>query len=75
MPSVAVFGVGHVGLELARILSGHDLDLHLVDSRAGQLTDDRLAPVLAGEARVEVHRAPVPELALGASSRPAPTSS
>lgn len=66
VPSVAVFGVGHVGLELARVLSGHDLDLHLVDSRAGQLADDRLAPVLAGEARVEVHRAPVPELALGA---------
>ena len=36
-PSVAVFGVGHVGLELARVLAGHDLDLHLVDSRAGQL--------------------------------------
>ena len=69
VPSVAVFGVGHVGLELARVLSGHDLDLHLVDSRAGQLTDDRLAPVLAGEARVEVHRAPVPELALGAVPR------
>ncbi len=65
VPSVAVFGVGHVGLELARVLAGHDLDLHLVDSRAGQLDDDRLAPVLAGEARVRVHRAPVPELALG----------
>ena len=65
VPSVAVFGVGHVGLELARVLSAHDLDLHLVDSRGAQLTDDRLAPVLAGEARVRVHRSPVPELALG----------
>ena len=33
-PSVAIFGMGHVGLELARILARHDLELHLVDSRA-----------------------------------------
>ena len=65
VPSVAVFGVGHVGLELARVLAGHDLDLHLVDSRAAELTDDRLAPVLGGEARVHVHHSPLPELALG----------
>src|SRR5689334_22055396 len=32
-PSVAVFGMGHVGLELARILARHDLDLHLVHCR------------------------------------------
>ena len=36
VPSVAIFGVGHVGLELARILARHDLDLHLVDSREGE---------------------------------------
>jgi xanthine dehydrogenase accessory factor len=65
VPAVAVFGVGHVGLELARILSAHDLDLHLVDSRAQQLTDDRLAVLDAGIARVRVHHSPVPELALG----------
>jgi xanthine dehydrogenase accessory factor len=65
VPAVAVFGVGHVGLELARILSAHDLDLHLVDSRAAQLADDRLAVLDAGTARVRVHHAPVPELALG----------
>ena len=29
--------LGHVGLELARILARHDLELHLVDSRADQL--------------------------------------
>ena len=34
VPAVAVFGVGHVGLELARILARHDVELHLVDSRA-----------------------------------------
>ncbi|WP_243058165.1 xanthine dehydrogenase accessory protein XdhC [Nocardioides sp. SR21] len=66
VPAVAVFGIGHVGLELARILARHDLDLHLVDSRADQLTEARLAPVLADPvARVQVHDVPVlPELVL-----------
>ena len=64
--AVAVFGVGHVGLQLARILAAHDLDLHLVDSRAGLLDDERLALPADGEARVRVHHSPVPELALGA---------
>lgn len=31
--TVAIFGVGNVGMELARILSRHDLDLYLTDSR------------------------------------------
>ncbi|MEZ0578343.1 xanthine dehydrogenase accessory protein XdhC [Nocardioides sp. MH1] len=62
-PAVAVFGMGHVGLELALLLSRHDLELHLVDSRADQLDDARLAPVLAGPAAVRVHQVPVlPEL-------------
>ena len=69
VPSVAVFGVGHVGLELARVLAGHDLDLHLVDSRAGQLTDERLEVLRDAEARLRVHHAPVPELALGSVPR------
>ena len=43
-PAVAIFGVGHVGLELARILARHDLDLHLVDSRAEQLDPSRAGP-------------------------------
>ena len=62
-PSVAVFGMGHVGHELALLLSRHELELHLVDSRAEQLTADRLAPALAGPADVRVHQVPVlPEL-------------
>lgn len=65
VPSVAVFGVGHVGLELARILSRHDVELHLVDSRRDQLTDDRLACLADAVATVHVHHAPVPELVLG----------
>ncbi|GAA1641848.1 xanthine dehydrogenase accessory protein XdhC [Georgenia ruanii] len=63
-PTVAVFGVGHVGHELARILSRLPLDLHLVDSRPGQLADDALADVRGGRARVHVHPAPAPEAVL-----------
>lgn len=64
-PAVAVFGVGHVGLELARILARHDLDLHLVDSRPEQLTPERLAVLADAVARVSVHHVPVlPELVL-----------
>jgi xanthine dehydrogenase accessory factor len=64
-PAVAVFGVGHVGLELARILARHDLDLHLIDSRTGQLRDDVLAPLADADARVHVHHeAVLPELVL-----------
>jgi xanthine dehydrogenase accessory factor len=65
LPSVAVFGVGHVGLELARVLARSDLDLHLVDSRPAQLADERLAVLADARARVHVHAVPVlPELVL-----------
>ena len=65
LPSVAVFGVGHVGLELARVLARSELDLHLVDSRPAQLTDERLAVLADARARVHVHAVPVlPELVL-----------
>ncbi|GAB1692422.1 xanthine dehydrogenase accessory protein XdhC [Krasilnikovia sp. M28-CT-15] len=65
-PAVAVFGVGHVGLELARILARHDLDLHLVDTRPEQLADERLAVLADAVARVHVHRlAVLPEIVLG----------
>ncbi|UMG91460.1 xanthine dehydrogenase accessory protein XdhC [Nocardioides sp. TF02-7] len=61
--AVAVFGMGHVGLEIALLLSRHELELHLVDSRADQLGDERLGPVRSGAAEVHVHRVPVlPEL-------------
>ena len=64
-PSVAIFGMGHVGLELARILARHDVELHLVDSRADQVATERLAVLDDAIARVHVHHAPVPELVLG----------
>jgi xanthine dehydrogenase accessory factor len=70
VPAVAVFGLGHVGLELARLLSRHDLDLHLVDSRAAQVDAVRDHPALADAvAEVHAHHAPLPEVALGALPR------
>ena len=63
--AVAVFGVGHVGLELARILARRELDLHLVDSRPEQLTPERLGVLDDAVAAVHVHHVPVlPELVL-----------
>jgi xanthine dehydrogenase accessory factor len=66
VPAVAIFGMGHVGCELARILARHDIELHLVDSRAGYVEPERLAALTAdAEAQVHRHRAVVPELVLG----------
>jgi xanthine dehydrogenase accessory factor len=65
VPAVAIFGVGHVGLELARILARHDLELHLVDSRADHLEPARLAALDDAVASLHVHHAPVPEIVLG----------
>jgi xanthine dehydrogenase accessory factor len=65
VPAVAIFGVGHVGLELARILARQELDLHLVDTRAEQLSDQRLAVLADAVAQVHVHRVPLlPEVVL-----------
>ena len=70
VPAVAVFGLGHVGLELARILARHELELTLVDSRAEMLAEDRIGvpgergPLEDAVARVRVVHAPVPESAL-----------
>src|SRR5919107_3658326 len=65
VPAVAIFGVGHVGLELARILARHDVELHLVDSRPEQLVPERLAVLDDAVATVHVHQVPVlPELVL-----------
>ncbi len=65
-PCVAVFGVGHVGGELARILSRHDLDLHLVDSREERLDATTMPWLDDAVARVHVHHAPLPEMVLDA---------
>jgi len=52
---IAVFGLGHVGYELARILSRLPVRLLLTDSRAEQLDRVRLADVIDGVADVGVH--------------------
>jgi xanthine dehydrogenase accessory factor len=54
-PVVALFGVGHVGYELARILSRLPIQLLLVDSRAEQLDRVRLADVIDSSADVSIH--------------------
>jgi xanthine dehydrogenase accessory factor len=63
-PTVAIFGVGHVGYELARILSRLELQLHLVDSRAEALDPLRLGDVTSGVAAVSTHQAALGELVL-----------
>lgn len=73
VPSVAIFGIGHVGLELARILSRHEIELDLIDSRAEMIAPERLGtPGSSGSqgaladavANVRVHHLPVPETGL-----------
>ena len=70
VPAVAVFGLGHVGTELALVLARHDLDLHLADSRAAQTSPERWAVLDEARARVRVHRVgvtpdpPLPEMVL-----------
>ncbi|MFJ6718480.1 MULTISPECIES: xanthine dehydrogenase accessory protein XdhC [unclassified Streptomyces] len=59
VPTVAIFGVGHVGLELARILARHNIDLHLTDTRSDMLTDERLGVLEDALAQVHVHHVPL----------------
>ncbi|KFF60414.1 molybdenum cofactor sulfurylase [Cryobacterium sp. MLB-32] len=61
IPAVAVFGLGHVGFELARILVRHDIELHLIDSRASMVTEERLSDLHGAVATVHVHHTPAPE--------------
>src|SRR5690625_1721335 len=61
--SIAVFGIGHVGYELARILARLPVQLHLADTREGFLTPARLSDVV-GPAQVHTHHGPAPEVVL-----------
>jgi len=66
LPAVAIFGTGHVGLELARILARHDIELHLIDTRPDILSAARLAPLADAVAAVHVHQVPMlPESVFG----------
>ncbi len=64
-PVVAVFGLGHVGQELGRILARLPVVVHLVDSRAAQVEQARC---LSPDALADVHvsHAPAPETVLDA---------
>jgi xanthine dehydrogenase accessory factor len=59
VPAVAIFGVGHVGWELARILVRHDLELHLIDTRPEMLAEERLEALSDGQAALSAHRIPL----------------
>lgn len=66
VPAVAVFGFGHVGFELARVLARHDIELHVIDTRAEQFSDERVASLASSVAQVHTHQPPVlPEVVLG----------
>jgi xanthine dehydrogenase accessory factor len=56
-PVIAIFGMGHVGYELARILSRLEVQLHQVDSREDQVDELRLSGVTDGAADVTAHHA------------------
>ena len=63
-PTIAIFGVGHVGFEIARIAARWDVRLALVDSRAAELDPLRLVEITDGDADVTVHRAVLGETIL-----------
>ncbi|TDE95025.1 xanthine dehydrogenase accessory protein XdhC [Occultella glacieicola] len=65
-PVVAVFGIGHVGLELGRILSRLPLVVHLADSRSAQLTAAAGLGLEDGPADVHLTHAPIPETLMAA---------
>jgi xanthine dehydrogenase accessory factor len=66
VPAVAIFGVGHVGSELARILARHDIELHLIDTRPDMLSESRLSVLRDAVATLHVHKVPVlPETVFG----------
>lgn len=62
--TVAIFGLGHVGYEIAHILARHPINLALVDSRQEALSPDRLEPLRGGLATLAIHHEPAPESVL-----------
>lgn len=59
--SVVIFGVGHVGLALAKVLSILPVELWLVDSRTEMLEESRLAFLHGQQAEVRVYPVPIAE--------------
>ncbi len=67
-PAIAIFGVGHVGLALARLLAHAPVELHLIDTRQDFVRPERLGALLHGEALVRPQHVPIPEAAVPALS-------
>ena len=59
---VAIFGAGHVGWALTRVLSTLPISLTLIDSRSSKLDQESLPG--KREAEIELRHAPVPESAV-----------
>ncbi len=62
--TVAVFGMGHVGFEIAHILSRLPIDLVLADSRPDAVEPARMEVLTRGPAATSIHLAPAPEAVL-----------
>lgn len=62
--TVAIFGLGHVGYEIAHMFSRLPVNLVLADSRPEAVAPERMAPLMQGQAAVTVHHAPAPEAVL-----------
>lgn len=65
-PVIAVFGLGHVGEEIARILSRNEATLHLTDTRKDILSPTATKVIESGPATVHLHHPPAPEMVLDA---------
>lgn len=63
-PVIALFGLGHVGEEIARILSRHEAILHLTDTRKHILSPAATEVITSGLATVRLHNPPAPEMVL-----------
>lgn len=63
-PAVAIFGMGHVGLEIAWMLSRFNISLHLADSRESFAEQSRISALQQGRAEVSMHHSPAPESVL-----------
>ncbi len=63
-PVVAIFGAGHVGTEIVRLLSRLPVTVHLADSRQVAVNAARALESADGPARLRVHHAPAPETVL-----------
>ncbi|GAB3193265.1 xanthine dehydrogenase accessory protein XdhC [Nesterenkonia suensis] len=63
-PAVAIFGLGHVGYEVARIFSRMPISLHLIDSREDRARLAEAEDLRGGKARLSGHHVPAPETVL-----------